>query len=250
MTFALDTVARSVPKAGNTDAQNEDAVVVAPKLRRAAVADGASEGWQSGPWAKVVATAYAKSPPQPTTFLDWLLATRGLAPKTESKSWYAEEKQAVGAFATLAGVAFEEAKDGGIKWRAVAVGDSCLFQVRRAKLLARFPLETAAEFSNRPRLIGTAADAADEDPRWFAGRAELGDVFYLLTDAVAEWFLRTREANGRPWEELDQVTASSLPPPAFAFWIKSLRDAKAIRNDDCTALRIALISRPPAQDPS
>ncbi|QEL20243.1 protein phosphatase 2C domain-containing protein [Limnoglobus roseus] len=240
MAFSLDIVVRTTPKAGNTDAQNEDAAAVAPKLRRAAVADGASEGWQSGPWAKVIATAYAKTLPEPTTFESWVATVREQAPRSESKSWYAEEKQALGAFSTLIGVTFEETKDGGIKWRALAVGDSCLFQVRGAKLLAKFPVESVADFSNRPRLIGSVDVPAVPEAEWFAGRAELGDVFYLLTDAVAEWFLKTREANGTPWTELDRVTTSSLPPAAFAFWIKSLRDAKMMRNDDSTAMRITL----------
>ncbi len=240
MTFSLEMIVRTVPKAGNTDAQNEDAAVVTQKLRRAAVADGASEGWQSGPWATVLATAYAQLPPEPTTFAGWVAAAREHAPRSESKSWYAEAKQAQGSFATLVGVTFEPTKDSGIKWRALAVGDACLFHLRGAKLLAKFPVEAVEDFSNRPRLIGSADTAPLEEPEWFAGRAELGDVFYLLTDALAEWFLRTREANGTPWTELDSVTRSSLQPTTFAYWIKSLRDAKMIRNDDCTALRIVL----------
>lgn len=248
MAFSLDIVTRTTPKAGNTDAQNEDAAAVAPKLRRAAVADGASEGWQSGPWAKVVATAYAKNPPDPASYEDWAAAIRTQAPRSESKSWYAEEKQLQGAFSTLVGVTFEETKDGGIKWRALAVGDSCLFHLRGAKLLAKFPIESVADFSNRPRLIGSADTAPRPEPDWFAGRAELGDVFYLLTDAVAEWFLRSRGANGTPETELEQVTSSSLSTAAFAVWIKSLRDAKMLRNDDSTAMRITLRPGDPAQD--
>jgi hypothetical protein len=245
MPFALDVQVRTVPKAGNTDAQNEDAAAVAAKLRRVAVADGASEGWQSGPWAKVLATAYVRTPPEPPTFDEWAAAAREQAPRSEAKSWYAEEKSALGSFATLLGVAFEETKDGGIKWRAAAVGDSCLFQVRGAKLLTKFPVESVADFSNRPNLVGSAETAPRPEVEWFAGRAELGDVFYLLTDAVAEWFLRTRDANKMPWAELDQVTSSSLPPAAFAVWVKSLRDGKQMKNDDSTAVRIAV---QPSQD--
>lgn len=245
MPFSLDIQVRTTPKAGNTESQNEDAAAIGPKLRRVAIADGASEGWQSGPWAKVLATSYVRTPPEPDSFDDWVLAVREQAPKTESKSWYAEEKAALGSFGTLLGLAFEDTKDGGVRWRCVAVGDSCLFQLREAKLVAKFPVESVADFSNRPKLVGSVPASPMPEADWFAGRAELRDVFYLLTDALAEWFLLSRNANGQPEAELERVTDSSRPPAAFANWIKSLRDTKAIRNDDCTALRIAIL---PHQD--
>jgi hypothetical protein len=241
MAFNLDIRVRTTPKAGNTESQNEDAAALGPKLRRVAIADGASEGWQSGPWARVVAAAFVRTPPTPESFDDWVGSVREKAPKSETTSWYAEEKAALGSFATMLGLAFEDAKDGGIRWRAVAVGDSCLFQVRGEKLLAKFPVESVADFSNRPKLVGSAPGAEVAEPDWFAGRGELHDVFYLLTDALAEWFLRLRNANARPENELDRVTEPSRPPAAFADWIKSLRDAKAIRNDDCTAVRVELL---------
>lgn len=241
MSFALDLRVRTTPKDGNAESQNEDAAAIGPKLRRVAIADGASEGWQSGPWSRVVAATYVRNPPTPESFGEWIAGVRELAPKTEATSWYAEEKSALGSFATLLGLAFENAKDGGIRWRAVAVGDSCLFQIRGGKLLAKFPVESLADFSNRPKLVGSAPSSPVPEPDWFAGRAELRDAFYLLTDALAEWFLRVRGANGRPENELDRVTDPSRPPAAFADWIKSLRDTKAIRNDDCTAVRIELL---------
>jgi hypothetical protein len=237
--FALDVQVRTAPKAGNTAGQNEDAAAAAPRAGRVAVADGASEGWQSGPWAKALATAFVKAPPDPAGFADWLLAARAAGPRTPAGgSWYAEVKALSGAFSTLLGATFEEPKAGpGVKWRAVAVGDSCLFQVRAGKLLAAFPVESADEFGNRPGLVGSADHAPPADPQWFAGRAEPGDAFYLLTDAVAEWFLRAAAANARPWAELDTVAGDA---DAFARWVQALRDAKAMKNDDTTALRVVI----------
>jgi hypothetical protein len=241
MPFSLDIRVRTTSKAGNTEPQNEDAAAIGPKLRRVAIADGASEGWQSGPWSRVVAATFVRSPPTPESFEEWVAAVREHAPKSEATSWYAEEKAALGSFATLLGLAFEDAKNGGIRWRAVAVGDSCLFQTRNEKLVAKFPVESVGEFSNRPKLVGSTPGSAEPEPVWFAGRGELRDVFYLLTDALAEWYLRLRDANARPESELDRVTEPSRPPAAFADWIKSLRDAKVIRNDDCTAVRVELL---------
>lgn len=247
MPFTLDVQVRTVSKSGNSDSQNEDAAAIGVKQRRFAIADGASESWQSGPWARVIAAGFVQTPPDPQNFPEWVATVRGRAPRTESTSWYAEEKAALGSFATLLGLAFEETKDGGIRWRGIAIGDSCLFQLRNTKLITQFPVESVHDFSNRPKLLGSAAGSSLPEPDWFAGRAELQDVFYLLTDALAEWFLLSRNANARPEIELDRVTESSQPHAEYANWIQSLRERKAIRNDDCTALRIAVL---PHQEPS
>lgn len=240
--FALEHVAVSVPKAGHRPDENEDATAAADG--RFAVADGASEGWASGPWAQALAAAYARTPPGPDTYPDWLAAARaGFTPPTGGGAWYAEAKQEQGAFATLLGVTIEPAKAGGLKWRAAAVGDSCAFQVRSGNLLARFPVETADGFSNRPRLIGSAAGPDGPAPDWYAGRAEPGDAFYLLTDALAEWFLRVAAGGESPWADLDRVTAANgKPSTAFAAWVESLRAARAVRNDDCTAVRVKILA--------
>lgn len=245
MSVVLDVQVRTAPKAGNTDAQNEDAAAIGPKVQRFAIADGASEGWQSGPWAKVLATAFVRTPPDPQSFPGWLRATRDLAPRTESTSWYAEQKAALGSFSTLLGISFDTSIAGQIKWRALAVGDSCLFQYRGGKLIAQFPIESASDFTNRPQLISSTEMHELPEPEWFAGRAELRDVFYLLTDALAEWFVLSSNANERPGKQLDQVTNVSQSKTSYADWIKSLRGTKALRNDDCTAVRIELL---PFQD--
>jgi hypothetical protein len=241
MPFGLVVSVRTTAKAGNTDAMNEDAAVVSAKQYRIAIADGASESWESGPWAKTIATAYIRTLPEPATFPEWMTAVRQQAPQSQSQSWYAEAKQLDGSFATLLGLNFEAAPDGGIKWRSVAVGDSCLFHVRNGKLLAKFPLENSSDFSNAPQLIGSRPTSLLPDAEWFAGRAELGDRFFLLTDAVAEWCLRQTESNVNPWTEIQRVTTSSQALSTFPDWVQYLRDAKTLRNDDSTIVSVQII---------
>src|SRR5213078_4855609 len=69
----------SVPKPGHRPDENEDAAAGDPAARRFAVADGASEGWQSGRWAARLAAAFVRRPPAPADFPRWLAAVR--------KSW-------------------------------------------------------------------------------------------------------------------------------------------------------------------
>jgi hypothetical protein len=66
-----------------------------------------------------------------------------------------------------------------------------------------------------------------------------GDVFYLMTDALACWFLRQVEVGNKPLEDLREY-ASLTEPSRFLTWIESLRDKGLVRNDDSTLLRISV----------
>jgi hypothetical protein len=234
----------SVPKAGSTPEQNEDAVTANPATFRAAVCDGASEGWASGVWARHLAHQLADAPASPQSFQEWVAMARRMAVGMQSPvvSWYAEEKQAQGAFSTLCGVTFMTGPDGGWKYQAVAVGDSCLFHRRGNELVAKFPLETAAEFGNQPALLGSLPESGLPEPGWFAGRAGPGDAFYMMTDALAEWFLREAEAGGEPWTRLDAVTSAVNAAGEFALWVQSQRQSKALKNDDTSLVRVTIPS--------
>ena len=72
----VEWVWASVPKAGNLPEENEDAVATDAARLRFAVADGATEGWQSGAWAAHLAAAFVRRPSGPADFPDWLAAAR------------------------------------------------------------------------------------------------------------------------------------------------------------------------------
>jgi hypothetical protein len=231
----------SAAKAGSRPEENEDATAAQPAAGRFAVADGASEGWRSGPWAKHLAAAFAADPPEPATFADWLARARQTFRDEPASglAWYAEVKQAEGAFATLAGVTFRRLRQGtGVGWKGCAVGDGCVFQLRGAQLLASFPVDAASAFGNRPALVGSASTVAVPEPAWVAGLAEPGDVFYLMTDALAEWFLRENEARRSPAGELEALFQTAPPSRAFQDWLNLSRSDRLIRNDDSTLLRV------------
>lgn len=241
-----------VQKAGNAPAENEDAW--APEQSsmfegaelRVAVADGATESLFSGPWARLLSRAFAEGRlDAPSALLDVL---PGLQRQWHEDAgsrelpWYAREKLLEGAFATVLGVRLEDSREGDAvaTWTALAVGDSCLFQVRGDRLLRSFPLEEAASFGSRPFLVSTQsgqnarmADAARSE----VGEVRPGDVLLLMTDALAHWFLSEHERGGTPWLSLPSRTVEDLPR-AFAHFVDGLRADKAIRNDDVTLLRL------------
>jgi Protein phosphatase 2C len=187
-----------LPKHGHSEAEREDACAGDPRTGRFAVADGASESAFARPWAEALAHAHVAYPGPwsaglPVARADWQQRFEGKA-----MPWYVEAKFQEGAFATLLGLALER-NAGRLAWLALAVGDSCLFQVREDSLRRAFPVKRAADFDHRPALIGSRAPL-QVSPRCKRRRARgtwrPGDVFLLMTDALAEWFLRAVEGCG------------------------------------------------------
>ncbi len=236
-------VAATVPKRGHRADENEDAL--AADGLRFAVADGATEGWESGRWAARLAAAYAAGPPTPADFPAWLAAARDWAPPAaDPEPWYVAEKREEGSFATLLGLELRRSrKTPGWAWRAVAVGDSCLLHTRGGELVLAVPLATPAAFGNRPRLVPSSTDLRCPAPEWIAGRAEPGDVLLLATDAAAARLLSPGElAVGLAAVRAALATRAAGPLEA---WCRTVQDAT---NDDITVLAV----RPPrlAPEPS
>jgi hypothetical protein len=219
----------------------EDALAGCAAMRAYAIADGATEAFGARRWARLLVRAWVRRPAADCAGFIGLVGE--LARRTRQHwaakklPWYADEKRLQGSYAAFAGVLFEQA-GGALRWRAIAVGDCCLFQLRGSELLAALPLSEPAQFGFRPQLVPSRADlvvtCADHTGE-FGGGAEPGDRFLLLSDAAACWFLEhagSREAfagllaQGRS-RELDQLIAAE-------------RQSGRMRNDDVAAMLIVV----------
>jgi len=227
------------PKRGHSLPEFEDAAAFDLDRLAFAVADGASESSFARDWAERIVADFAHNAGE--NLLDWL---RGELPLVQAEwraatdalslPWYAELKREQGAFATLLGMAASPAG----KWRALAIGDSCLFQVRECALVKCFPLERAEDFNSDPWLLGSRRPVSDpwasKAVRLVEGEFVRGDRFWLVTDAVAAWLLRRckRDSDWQvklPFEPTDQ---------GFSAWVDQEREAGDLRNDDCTWMEI------------
>jgi hypothetical protein len=238
-------VSASVQKAGNRQTENEDAVATAPDGLRFAVADGATEGWESGPWAARLASAYVAKPPDPTDFPVWLASVRQgwSAPAKESVPWYAAEKQEEGSFATLAGLELRQSKRGtGWAWRAVAIGDSCLLHVRSGRVETAFPLTSPKEFGHQPALVPSSPSAPCPTPQWLAGRVSPGDLLLLATDAVAVRLLSLPDPAA--WQSILDAIRDALHASDSAALLERLREFQTATNDDMTLVAIRIPTAP------
>ena len=227
----------SVQKAGNKISECEDIwnYGKSDRLFSIALSDGATESSFSQEWAKELVTAFVNRDLQTLTWVgksqqnwqQWL--------ENQNLSWFAKRKVGQGAFATFLGLEiFDD-----LSWKAIALGDSCLFVVRNCELRITnyelrksFPLKQSEEFGNRPRLIGTYSNTEQICFSEINGNAKIGDRFYLATDAIACWILKQLEAIQDPWVKLDEISSQDI----FANWVNELRDRHEIANDDTTLL--------------
>ena len=223
------------------------------------MADGATDSAFTGRWARSLVRAFANSSPAHPwgargALEPWLEPLQGAwheGIEWDCLPWYCLEKAREGAFSSLLGLAFvdggflcqpvtaERLPTTGLRWHALAVGDSCLFHVRDDTLLATFPLNCAAQFSNRPLLLSSNAvkNRRVWEKVWSTkGYGHPGDTFFLATDALAQWFLSQHEVGVKPWGTLGDLKAEA----GFALCIGQLRQQRLIRNDDTTLLTVHL----------
>jgi hypothetical protein len=240
-------------KAGNSAEEYEDACWPADSAEwcagsfHCAVADGATETSFSGLWAHLLVEAWGRRELGERRLLARLPAL-GRAWRAEVDSrplpWYAEEKVQSGAFSSLLGVSVTAHPDGvpGGRWRALAVGDTCLFHVGGDGLRRAFPLERSEQFDNRPHLLSSNPGAngmMEERLRRARGRWVPGDTILCMTDALAQWFLESVERCEMPWNAV-QTLGDEGHQQSFDDWIGILRQKRLLRNDDVTLLVVTL----------
>jgi hypothetical protein len=200
-----------------------------PDGMRVALSDGATTSTFSGEWALRLVQWFARRTvhPDPAAlariapvlgkrWLDWV--------RRRPLPWHAEEKLRDGSFATLLGVTVTN--EG---WQAIAIGDTCLFQVRDGALLSSFPYASSEEFAARPILASTRAEASYSIPdsiRLARGELQDRDMLVMATDGLAQWLLRSVELETEPWAIFSQGV------DALRAVVDEERVHRRMRNDD------------------
>ncbi|HEX3148555.1 MAG TPA: hypothetical protein VHR66_10755 [Gemmataceae bacterium] len=213
-----------VPKDGHTPEECEDAVAGDVDLGRFAVADGASESFAAGEWARLLVDAFVFTGPVKNWLTrpreDWSKAVTG-----QAVSWYAEEKFTLGGHATFLGLTTRMTDDA-IEWGAVAVGDACLFHLVAGACLSSFPLGRPADFNTSPALVGSKGGT----PAWKTARGFLrpGEALLLTTDALAQCLLTTAEDRAFAGPGLLCLDEDD----DFALWVAAQRMGGKLKNDD------------------
>lgn len=235
-----------LPKRGNTEEEYEDAAAPVDPVDstfdtfRCAVADGATETSFSGLWAKLLVDGFVAGEDRNKLKEKWHQQIDG-----KQLAWYAAEKAQSGAFAALVCLTVSESESDGRKWRAEAIGDSCLMLLRGKTFLERFPLRSAGQFNSSPLLLSTNQTAEEASAESFCsvnGEWQSGDIFYLMSDALAHWVYQREEEHGDAAAYLESMKKQS-DLEEFTKVQRELIDAESrplMRNDDVTLLRVVL----------
>lgn len=248
-----------VPKQGNTKEEYEDAFWVpgdgvAREVAsiRYAIADGATESIYSAAWARLLTRHWCEEKIRLRHFLRLLPALANQWHQEVGSTplpWYVEEKIRSGAFSSLLGLILHDrapGRDWPARWEAFAIGDSCLFQLREGLLITAFPLSRSEEFNNHPFLLSSASPRSEDI--WnhvsiLGGTCRSGDVFYLMTDALACWFLRLCEEQGAEAScLLTHILGQEWSEGFMERWRSDL-DSEGrpyLKNDDVTLLRLEI----------
>ena len=240
-----------LPKEGSAAEECEDAVALSADASRFAVADGATEAFDARRWAASLAESWVGAACAPLTveeFRPWL-AEQGerLRASWEGRklSWYAEEKRRAGSFAAFVGLRLET-RAGGARWDAVALGDSCLLQMRGGLVRAAVPVSTHEAFNSSPPLVPSneaAREAALARLVTAGGEAEGGDVFLLMSDALAAWHFEALAKGDVRAAQFDSLLAAS-ENEALAALVRGERASRRMKDDDVAVVRVHLTAGP------
>lgn len=223
-----------------------------PAWARFAVADGATESYDSGRWAnQLIASFMSKEQADGVGHPDlkrdamsaWFKAMQDRwqvdAPATSD---YIEQvKIQQGTMATFVGGQLTGLDGGSPAWRATALGDSVLFHVRGGRLVTHFPPLGSGDFDSSPEGISTLPrrlDRMSDQLRFQHGRLAPGDMIFAATDAFAKWMITGVERGN---EMLWPMLGSLAHPSVFTRLVNTERRAKALKDDDVTLMRIRLL---------
>ena len=242
----LDTRQFLLPKLGHEPSECEDAIAVDTQNCRFAVADGATEAFDSRNWAQRLAQHWVLNQPASTleAFREWVAAEgRELRDSWNglSLSWYSEEKARTGSFAALIGVELDLKTDAP-EWKAIALGDACLLHCRQGTLLKSLPLCRSESFNSAPVLVASDCSMHEASMKSVvidSGSCEPGDVLLLLSDGVASWYLERFEKDRL--ESSDFL--ATMADDELERFFDDERLAGRMRNDDLAVVRIEIKRR-------
>ncbi len=233
-------------KEGNSVEECEDTIDFSLESRRFAVSDGATESVFSDFWSQNLVRQFLSGSEFPTAdnFQDWLVPVQEEWKNQidwDNLPWFTEQKIKYGAYAAFAGIEFssrtqlDEGRES-LFFKAVAVGDCCMFQIRDDSLIHSFPIKDSHAFDNQPHLLSSSPGGNPHLQNQvfnLSGNCLPGDKFILASDAMACWFLSQFEAGERPWETLEFLNEQI----DFEVFVMTQRHEGWLKNDD-TALMI------------
>jgi hypothetical protein len=177
-----------------------------------AIADGVSKSFFPALWSKQLVEKFDKDDSildfnkKEETISLWLEDVRkAWMDEVNKNDWdslpfYVKNRRSEAAFSTFIGLKIFSVEKNEEKWKAVIIGDSCLFHIRDGKIIAVHNMNSSKDFDNYPDSIASRNSITNNLPKDLCERIKLyegefkkNDSIVLGTDAVAKWILENKE---------------------------------------------------------
>ena len=226
----------TVPKDDGPQATNDDCYAGNESRQRFAVADGASESYDSARWSRLLTDAWVTGGSAVSkTGLETLIREYEAACDPVTLSWSKRGAFERGSFATLLGVSTR-----GDHARIAAFGDSIVVGFPISGATQSFPYTFAEEFDRRPLLLSTNTDANKAVLKRVTVRGCVtawplvpGTTLLLMTDALGQWLLR-HNADGPARDALQAIRSCE----EFGAFVTAERSTSTMRIDDTTLVHL------------
>lgn len=243
----------SLPKINEQDQDIQDACCVSPDQSLIAIADGASTSYLPKAWADILVKHFCNSSDNDrnisTIHQHW---KQWLEPCQQQWGYYQNKKANSSpqwyqkpspnkyfASATFIGLKLQPIRQNENIWEAVAIGDSCLFHLRKnisntPEIIHHFPIDNSDEFETTTECFHSMKISENQlfEPKYTSGHYQVGDIFLLATDALAKYILKNIEDQRDQWQHFFAVKTQQ----DFKQLIEELRADQQIENDDTTLI--------------
>lgn len=226
----------------------EDAYAENDSLGRYAIADGTSQSFFPKQWAELLVNHFCETTAlslDQKNWEEWLVPIQ--------QEWYYQVEKRVNklkqfhltnrfdagesAASTFIGLEVDRAKK---EWKALIIGDSCLFHIGGSQLLKSYPIENFKSFTELTEAFASFAGDNHIAPEIVGDKANPGDVLILATDALAKWIMEYKET-GKLEDALTQLNRIETDKQ-FCQFVDCARLAEDIplEDDDVTLMMISV----------
>jgi len=238
----------TVPRVGDHPDDNCDASAVNEPRQAFAIADGASQSFNSGVWARLITAQWVSSgsPADITEVAEncaskWLeLSNTALA--SLPRDSLIREKMAEGSSATFGAIRPIHI-GGNTFWQIKIVGDVLIVATQRKPdgeryVLRTFPFSIGSNFGEgTPHQVSTTSPFVRTTVSTAIERPSLGLEFVLMTDAVARHIFNNLTRNTKITDVLPFLNQDQQ---AFVSWVDAQRALNLLDDDDSTVLDLSM----------
>ncbi|MDE0088374.1 MAG: hypothetical protein OXU23_21810 [Candidatus Poribacteria bacterium] len=240
------------PKEGETLTDCQDAIELNEDKSRYAVADGATRSFYPKMWAELLVKDFCEETTlslKKENWNEWIESLQQkwlkqvVATVRETKRFMSIDRlsRSESAASTFVGLEIDKTK---AEWKAMIIGDSCLFHIATSELKESYLIKKSEDFTNRPESFASFAKDSLCEPTFVTGQTNPGDIFILATDALAKWIIQHEEA-GKLEDALEQlISIDGEHEQQFKGFIEKARETEDLRlvNDDVAFLIISIES--------